>query len=79
MPPSERITAVDWRTLERIFESFGFVFRRQKGSHRIYVKAGCHRPIVMPAYGDVGPDIILNNLRTAGIDRAEYLRRLREL
>ena len=71
-----RMIPVDWRTLERVFFSAGFVFIRQEGSHRCYTKPGVLRPIVIPAYDEVPVAIIRNNLRTAGISRDEYFRLL---
>jgi len=40
------------------------------------VKTGVARPIVIPKYGSVGLDIILANIRTAGLSRRDYLRLL---
>jgi predicted RNA binding protein YcfA (HicA-like mRNA interferase family) len=67
-----RITPVPWQDLERVFLACGFRFARQEGSHRSYVKAGVLRPVVIPTYVDVPVSIIRNNLKTAGISRAEY-------
>lgn len=69
-----RLTPQPWQELERIFLAFGFVFVRQSGSHRIYEKAGILRPLVIPAYPDISPEIISGLLRTAQISREEYLR-----
>ena len=41
-------------------------------------KAGCIRPLIIPDYREVPIFIILNNLRTAGISREEFLRMLDE-
>ncbi|HEX3355950.1 MAG TPA: type II toxin-antitoxin system HicA family toxin [Tepidisphaeraceae bacterium] len=71
-----RITPVSWQRLEKIFLASGFVFARQVGSHRSYVKAGVSRPVVIPTYDEVPVFIIRNNLRTAGISRDEYFRLL---
>lgn len=68
-----RIVPVHWRTLEAVFLRAGFVFKRQEGSHRSYVKPGVARPIVIPCYDEVPVFIIRTNLRTAGISREEYL------
>ncbi|NJL29054.1 MAG: addiction module toxin, HicA family [Thermoanaerobaculia bacterium] len=62
-----RLTPVSWQTLENVFLAAGFRLARQQGSHRVYVKAGVLRPIVIPAHGDIPISIIRNNLRTAGI------------
>lgn len=68
-----KIGAVHHRKLVRVFEQKGFVFDRQEGDHLIYVRADIKRPIVIPMYKSVPVFIILNNLKTAGISREEYL------
>jgi len=67
-----RITPIDWKTLECVFELAGFVFERQKGDHRCYVREGTWRPVVIPTYKEVDIDIIQANMRTAGLDRKTY-------
>lgn len=67
-----RLAAVHWKVLECIFQRAGFVFDRQVGDHRTYVKSGCLRPIVIPTYREIGKDIILANMRTAKMSREEY-------
>lgn len=71
-----RITPVPWKTLEKVFLAVGFHFARQEGSHRSYVKEGISRPVVIPAYDEVPITIIKNNLKTAGISRADYFQLL---
>ena len=61
-----------WKALEAVFESAGFRFVRQEGSHRSYVKEGVARSVVIPAYKQVPVFIIRNNLKTAGLSRDEY-------
>jgi len=73
-----KLTPVDWRTLERVFEKAGFKFSRQEGSHRSYKKPGVLRPVVIPTYREVPVFIIRTNLKTANLDRDEYLRLLAE-
>ncbi|HWB58789.1 MAG TPA: type II toxin-antitoxin system HicA family toxin [Chthoniobacteraceae bacterium] len=73
-----KFTAVDWKTLERVFVAAGFSFLRQEGSHRSYQKPGIARPVVIPTYREVPVFIIRNNLKTAGIGRDEYFRLLNE-
>ncbi len=73
-----RIVPVDWKTLERIFLRDGFRFARQEGSHRMYVREGIRRALVIPAYREVPIFIIQNNLRTAGMSHQEYFRLLAE-
>jgi predicted RNA binding protein YcfA (HicA-like mRNA interferase family) len=71
-----RLTPVPWQRLEKVFLAAGFVFSRQVGSHRAFVKPGVLRPVVIPTYDEVPVAIIRNNLKTAGISREEYLRLL---
>ena len=67
-----RITPVNWKVLECIFLKDGFVFDRQVGDHRSYVKPGIARPVVIPTYKEIDTDIILSNMRTAGMSRERY-------
>ena len=71
-----KLVPTDWRTLDAVFIRAGFVFRRQEGSHRSYVKPGVPRPIVIPTHQEVPVFIIRNNLRTAGLSRDDYFRLL---
>ncbi len=68
-----KINTVHYRKLVRVFEQKGFVFDRQEGDHLIYVRDDIKRPIVVPMYKSVPVFIVLNNLKTAGISRDEYL------
>ncbi|MEK7208180.1 MAG: type II toxin-antitoxin system HicA family toxin [Patescibacteria group bacterium] len=71
-----RIVPVHYRKLVRVFEKLGFVLDRQEGDHLIYIKKSVRRPIVIPMYRTIQVFIILNNLKTAGISRQEYLKLL---
>ncbi len=73
-----RITPIHWRRLERIIIKSGFVFVRSKGDHRIYIKQGIKRPVVIPTYDEIDVEIIKSNLKTAIISREEYFRLLDE-
>jgi predicted RNA binding protein YcfA (HicA-like mRNA interferase family) len=73
-----RITPIHWRKLEKVFLSAGFVFARQEGSHRSYVRTDTARPVVIPTYDEIPVSIIRNNLKTAGISRDDYFRLLEE-
>ncbi|MDE2143539.1 MAG: type II toxin-antitoxin system HicA family toxin [Elusimicrobia bacterium] len=59
----------------KIFKHFGFEESRQKGSHVAMAKPGVSRPLIIPMHAKAVPIfIILNNIRSAGISRDEYLR-----
>jgi len=68
-----KIGSIHWKEFEKFLLSQGCVFRRERGDHRIYWKSGINRPIVFPRDTQLPPMIILNNLRTLGIEREKYL------
>ena len=67
-----KISPTHWTIQEKIFEQDSFVFVRQEGSHRAYVKRGVLRPIIIPTYREVPVSIIRNNMKTAGMSRERY-------
>lgn len=73
-----RITPVHWKILECIFLLTGFAFSRQEGDHRVYVKPGVLRPVVIPTKRALDVMIIQSNMRTARMDRDTYFRLLAE-
>lgn len=73
-----RITPLHWKVLECIFLKAGFVFEREESSHRVYVKAGVGRPVIIPSYTTINLHIIMGNMRTAKMTRTEYFRLLGE-
>jgi len=73
-----RITPVHWKVLECIFVEAGFVFKNQVGSHRVYEKDDCLRPIVIPKYTEIDVEIIRGLMRTAKMDREQYFEFLRK-
>ena len=44
------------------------MFERHQGDHRLYVKTGVARPIIIPTYKEIDLDIIKSNMRTARMD-----------
>lgn len=71
------IRPVHFELLIHTFERDGFRFDRTAGDHRIYIKAGVRRPLVIPAYKAVPVFIIKNLLRTAGMSRERYFELLK--
>jgi predicted RNA binding protein YcfA (HicA-like mRNA interferase family) len=59
-------------SLVRVFERDGFIYDRQEGEHRIYVKAGLNCPLVIPVYRAVPVFVIRNLLRASGMSRDRY-------
>ena len=68
-----KLRPVPWKAFEKFLLRSGCIFKRQEGSHRVYWKDGISRPIIVQAKSKVPVFIIQNNLRTLGIDRADYL------
>ena len=72
-----RLRPIHWKVLECIFQKDGFVFERQQGDHKLYVKVGVARAIVIPTYKEIDLDIIKSNMRTARMDRRRYFELLK--
>jgi predicted RNA binding protein YcfA (HicA-like mRNA interferase family) len=68
-----RLTSLPWGKIVCVFEQIGYKRAGQKGSHIKLEKAGAARPLIVPRYDEVGKDIILNLIRTAGITREAFL------
>jgi predicted RNA binding protein YcfA (HicA-like mRNA interferase family) len=68
-----RLVPQPWRKLVCVFEQLGYRQAGQKGSHIKLEKPGSARPLIIPKYDEVGLDIILNLMRTAGIKREAFL------
>ena len=73
-----RIIPVSWRKLRCVFEHDGFVFKPGKGDHWKGEKPGVARPLIIPAYDEVGLDIISSCMRTAGMSRERFFELLRK-
>lgn len=68
-----RVTPVHWRRFEKFLLYVGCTFVREKGDHRIYMRDGLSRPVVVPRDTQLPIFIIRNNLRVLGISTDDYL------
>ena len=68
-----RLVPLPWGKVVCVFEQLGYKYAGQKGSHIKLEKPGSARPLIVPRYDEVGRDIILNLIRTAGIEREAFL------
>jgi predicted RNA binding protein YcfA (HicA-like mRNA interferase family) len=75
----ERISPTDWRTQVKIFEAFGCTYQRQKGDHLIFHHPEAKRAVVIPRYEEIPVTVIMNNMKTVGMTRREYLHLLTAL
>jgi predicted RNA binding protein YcfA (HicA-like mRNA interferase family) len=73
-----RITPADYRVLLKIFQMFGCIYKRKKGSHHILNYPGAKRAVVIPEYDEVDVEIIKNNMRTVGMTRVQYFELLKQ-
>jgi len=71
VPP--KLPVVSGRELVKFFQTQGFEKARQRGSHIIMEKAGVGRAAVIPNYRELPPNIILGNLKTAGLSRKDFV------
>lgn len=62
------------KELARIAQRLGFQFRRQKGSHAIYVRAGDNRRVVIPMHSghDLKPKTLRGIIEDLGITADEF-------
>ena len=74
-----KVGSIHWRKFEKFLLSVGCEFKREKGDHRVYWKAGIKRPIIVPRDTALPAFIILNNLKVLGISREEYLKKMADL
>ena len=74
-----RLEPIHYGKFCKFLEHVGCTFKRQRGSHLIYVRDDLPRPIVVPAKKNLSFTVIQANLRTLGIDRDKYLRILSEI
>jgi predicted RNA binding protein YcfA (HicA-like mRNA interferase family) len=68
-----KIKPTDWKIQVKLFEKYGCVFVRQKGDHLIFHHKNAKRAVVIPKYDEIPVTIILNNMKTVGMTREEYL------
>ena len=69
-----KLAGIHWKKFEKFLLVVGCKFVSEEGDHRKYLKPGILRLIIVPREKDLPQFIILNNLRTLGISRDEYLK-----
>ena len=74
-----RITPIKRKKFEKFLEYVGCEFKRQKGDHLIYIRAGLKRPVVITEDKEVPVFIIHSNLRTLKITSGDYLEILKKI
>ncbi len=62
-----------WRIADKYAESLGWVFDRQKGSHRVYKRDGAARPLTIPAHDQLAIGTLSAIIKQTGGDRDGFL------
>ena len=74
-----KLPAVSAKKFCKFLEVCGCRFDGIEGDHYVYRKEGLMRPIVVPAWKELPMFIVLGNLRTLGVSRDEFIRRLKKI
>ncbi len=74
-----RIIPIDYKSLLKLFQKFGYRYKRKEGSHHILTFPEAKRAVAIPEYNEVDVEIIKNNMRTVGMSREQYFSLLKEL
>jgi len=72
-----RIAPTTWKAQMEVFQRYGCIYKRKKGSHHILTHPNAKRAVVIPEYNEI--DIIKNNMRTVGMSRDEYFELLKQI
>lgn len=74
-----KIPTVSSRKFCKFLIAVGCRLERIEGDHHIFVKPDIERPVVVPIRKSLPIFIVLNNLKTLGISRREFVRRLKDI
>lgn len=67
-----KLNVISGKKLISIFEQFGWIVVRRKGSHIIMIKSGEHVTLSIPDHDEVAKGTLRSLLRTASITIEEY-------
>ncbi|MEK7535682.1 MAG: type II toxin-antitoxin system HicA family toxin [Patescibacteria group bacterium] len=68
-----KLKTIPWRKFEKFLLFVGCVHDRTRGDHKIYIRSGLRRPIVLTMEGNVPIHILKNNLRELKVGNQEFL------
>jgi predicted RNA binding protein YcfA (HicA-like mRNA interferase family) len=75
----DKVGRISWKRFEKFLLAIGCEFKGQKGSHRKYHKADVIRPIIIPCDDELPNFIVLNNLRTLGMTKEQFVEIVKDL
>jgi len=70
------LPVVSGREVVRVFESFGWIVARQRGSHIIMIKAGEIVTLSIPDHREVARGTLRSLIRSASLTLDEFIRRI---
>jgi predicted RNA binding protein YcfA (HicA-like mRNA interferase family) len=70
------LPVVSGREVVRVFESFGWIVARQRGSHIIMIKAGEIVTLSIPDHREVARGTLRSLIRSANLTLDEFIRRI---
>ncbi len=65
-----------WKEIDKFLIDYGCTFVRQKGSHRIYKKAGVTKLLTLPEHKTISTGVLLQIIRNLGMDKETFSRRI---
>ncbi|MBI2898632.1 MAG: type II toxin-antitoxin system HicA family toxin [Planctomycetes bacterium] len=72
-----KLPVISGREAGRVFERAGWVFARQKGSHRIYTRVGSRIALSIPDHGEIDRGLLRALIRDAGLSVDEFVALIR--
>ena len=71
-----KLPSLSWKEVEKGLKKIGFIFDRQKGSHRVYYHLETNVTVVLPQHSEIKKGTLMQILRQAGLRREEFLKLL---
>jgi predicted RNA binding protein YcfA (HicA-like mRNA interferase family) len=71
-----KLPVVSGREARRAFESAGWLFARQKGSHMMLVKAGSQITLSIPDHRELDTGLLRGLIRDSGLSVADFINNL---
>jgi len=71
------LAPTSWHVQVAIFEADGFTLAQAKGSHMVFTRDGCLRPVIIPKHDEVSAMIIQCNMRVAEMSQSRYFELLK--
>ncbi|MBP5556130.1 MAG: type II toxin-antitoxin system HicA family toxin [Bacteroidales bacterium] len=70
----KKLSNISLKEFRNFLSSQGLSPIRSKGGHEAWMKAGMSRPVIVQSHIDPVPvDVVINNLRTLGISKTDFL------